>query len=148
MATIRREVRIGRPAEQVWTTVGDPGTIQDWFPGIVDSTVEGSTRTITLASGVPLAEEIVTNDPILRRFQYRIEGGFFRQHLGTVDVLALDEESCLVVYSTDAEPDVMALVIGGAAGNALHELQRQFESGRHDEGPVPAGTTTSDGSTH
>ncbi|MFM7064397.1 MAG: SRPBCC family protein [Actinomycetes bacterium] len=132
MASIRREIRIDRPADQVWRVVGDPSTIHTWFPGIADSTVEGTVRTITLNSGIPLPEDIVTIDPILRRFQYAISGGLFRHHLGTVDVLALDDESCIVVYGTDAEPDVMALVIGGAAGGAIEELQRQFESGQHD----------------
>ena len=103
--------------------------------------VEGKVRTITLNSGIPLPEDIVTLDPILRRFQYAISGGMFRKHLGTVDVLALDDESCMVVYGTDAEPDVMALVIGGAAGGALDELQRQFEAGEHDH---PATTSKKD----
>jgi hypothetical protein len=135
MATVRREIRIHAPAEEVWATIGDPGTIHEWFPGIVASTVEGTVRTITLGSGVPLPEDIITNDPILRRFQYRIAGGLFRNHLGTVDVLDLGDGTCLTVYSTDAEPDVMALVIGGASGAALHELKRQIEAG---ERPVEA----------
>jgi hypothetical protein len=135
MATVRREIRIHAPAEEVWATIGDPGTIHEWFPGIVASTVEGTVRTITLGSGVPLPEDIITNDPILRRFQYRISGGLFRNHLGTVDVLDLGDGTCLTVYSTDAEPDVMALVIGGATGAALHELKRQIEAG---ERPVEA----------
>jgi len=132
VASIRREIRIQRPAAQVWAVVGDPATIHTWFPGIADSVVEGKVRTITLNSGIPLPEDIVTLDPILRRFQYAISGGLFRKHLGTVDVLELDDESCMVVYGTDAEPDVMALVIGGAAGGALDELKRQFEAGEHD----------------
>jgi hypothetical protein len=33
-----------------------------------------------------------------------------------------------VSYSTDADPDPVALVIGGATGNALKELKRQLES--------------------
>ena len=114
MATIRRELLFRHPADHVWATIGDPGTVHEWFPGVVASTVDGSTRTITLASGVSLDEEIVTDDPILRRFQYRITAGFLRGHLGTIDVIDLGDDSCLVVYSTDAEPDVMALVIGGA----------------------------------
>ena len=125
----------------MWSVVGDPATIHTWFPGIADSVVEGKVRTITLNSGIPLPEDIVTLDPILRRFQYAISGGLFRSHLGTVDVLELDDESCMVVYGTDAEPDVMALVIGGAAGGALDELRRQFESGEHDH---PATTSSKD----
>ena len=129
-------------ADEVWATITDPGTIHEWFPGIVASEVDGDTRTIHLGSGIPMVEDIVTNDPIARRFQYRINGGFLRSHLGTVDVHDLGDDTCLAVYSTDAEPDVMALVIGGATGEALHELRRQFDAG---ERPSPA---TAAGSTH
>lgn len=128
MATVRRELRIDRPPDDVWAVVGDPTTIHEWFPGIDSSTVEGDVRTITLGSGLPLPERIVTVDPLLRRFQYRIEGGIFRDHQGTIDVLDLGDGTSMVVYSTDAEPDVMALVIGGATGAALHELKRQLET--------------------
>ncbi|MHB1137485.1 MAG: SRPBCC family protein [Microthrixaceae bacterium] len=127
MATIRREVRIPHPADEVWNVVGDPGTIHEWFPGIVSSTVEetedGTMRHVVLGSGIPLVEHVVTNDPITKRFQYRITGGAFREHLGTIDVIDLGDGTCLAVYGTDATPDVMALVIGGASGAALEGLR-------------------------
>ncbi|MGB3411830.1 MAG: SRPBCC family protein [Microthrixaceae bacterium] len=130
MATIRRELMIDRPADEVWRVVGDPGTIHRWFPGIVASTYSPSdspatpaTRKVELASGLSLVEEVVTNDPLLRRFQYRITGGAFKQHLATVDVIEIDEKRCLAIYGTDATPAVMALVLGGASGEALENLR-------------------------
>ena len=78
MASIRRELRIHRPAEDVWPLISDPGRISEWFPGIVSAEVtqddEGVARTVTLATGIPLVERVVTNDPISHRFQYRITG--------------------------------------------------------------------------
>ena len=127
MGTVRRQTRIARSANDVWAVIGDPVTISQWFPGIVDATVDGTTRTITTASGVPMAEQIVTNDAIQRRFQYRLTGGFVRNHLGTIDVFDLGDDSSLVAYATDCEPDAMALIIGGATGNALGELKRRLE---------------------
>lgn len=129
MGTVRREVRIARPAGEVWEVVGRPDTLHHWFPGIVGCTVDGDTRIITTGTGIPMPERIVTNDAIQRRFQYRITAPLFRDHLATVDVLAVDDTSCMVVYATDADPAVMALVLGGATTDALHELRRQFESG-------------------
>ena len=38
-----------------------------------------------------MPEEIVTNDPIQRRFQYRITAPMFRDHLGTIDVIDLGD---------------------------------------------------------
>jgi Polyketide cyclase / dehydrase and lipid transport len=127
-ASVRKEIRIHRSAADVWARIEDPAVIQEWFPGIVASTVDGTTRVITLGSGISMPEEIITRDPILRRFQYRITVGVFRNHLGTIDVIDLHDETCLVVYSTDADPRTMALVIGAATAEALVELRDQMES--------------------
>jgi hypothetical protein len=107
--------------------VGDAARLTEWFPGIVDAQVDGTTRVITTGSGMPMPEEIVTVDPLLRRFQYRITAPLFREHLSTIDVLDLDDGTCLVVYGVDTDPATMALAIGGAAGNALEHLKVLLE---------------------
>jgi len=125
----RRERVIHAPASEVWAVVGRPDLLHLWFPGIVECAVEGDTRTITTGVGLRLVEDILTNDPLQRRFQYRIAGGVFKEHLGTIDVIELTEDSCLVSYSSDADPAPMAIILGGATGGALGELARQIESG-------------------
>jgi Polyketide cyclase / dehydrase and lipid transport len=146
MASIRREIRIRGSADEVWAVVGDVGTIHHWFPGIVACTVaedaEGTVRTVTLGSGMQLVERIVTNDPLARRFQYRITGGVFREHLGTIDVIDLGDGTSLAVYGTDAVPAVMGLVIGGASGVALENLQRLVEGGGPAAGRSTHGAPT------
>lgn len=117
------------PAATAWSVVGRPELLHHWFPGIVDCTVEGDQRTVTLGSGIVLAETIVTNDPLQRRFQYRVVGPLLREHLATIDVHDLGPDDCLVTYATDAAPAAMALVLGGATHSALEELRRQLESG-------------------
>jgi uncharacterized protein YndB with AHSA1/START domain len=131
MASIRRQVRIARPASDVWSLVGDPTALPRWFPGVADAQVDGTTRVITTDSGIPMPEEIVTNDRLQRRFQYRITSPIVRNHLGTIDVFDLGDGSSLVSYATDCEPDAVALIIGGACGNALHELRRLLELEPH-----------------
>lgn len=135
---MRREVRIARPAADVWALVGDPARLHEWFPGFVATAVDGMHRIATTASGLPLPEEILTVDPILRRFQYRLVAPIVQHHLGTVDVFDLGDGTSLVAYATDAEPQAMALVIGGATGAALAELRRILET---TPGPGP-GTDT------
>jgi hypothetical protein len=88
------------------------------------------TRVIHTGSGIPMPEQLLTIDPILRRFQYRITAGLFREHLSTIDVFDLDDGTSLVVYGVDAEPSTMALLIGGAGGNALENLRRIMEGTR------------------
>jgi hypothetical protein len=124
---VRRQVRIACPPDEVWARIGDPSRIQEWFPGIESSTVEGTTRVIVSGSGIPIPEEILTHDPLQRRFQYRITAPMVREHLSSLDVLDLGDGTSLVVYSADADPSTMALVIAGAAGNALENLKTLME---------------------
>ena len=133
MATLRREIRIHRSADEVWQVCGRPELLHLWFPGIVDCMVEGDVRTIITGAGLPIPEQIITNDPLQHRFQYRITAALFTSHLATLDVIDVGDGTCMVVYSTDAEPAVMALVIGGGTSGALAELQRQFDD---DSGPA------------
>ncbi len=126
--TVRRQVRVHRPPADVWALVGDPARVHEWFPGITSCTVDGTTRVIVTGAGLPIPEEIVTVDPLQRRFQYRITGPLFREHLSTLDVLDVGDGTCLVVYAADAVPATMALIIGGAAGNALHNVKRMMET--------------------
>lgn len=125
--SVRRHVRIARPADEVWERIGDPARIAEWFEGIVSATVDGTTRTIVTGAGIPMPEEIVTHDPLQRRFQYRITAPMFREHLSTLDVIDLDDGTSLVIYAADAIPSTMALVIAGAAGSALEHLRTQME---------------------
>jgi uncharacterized protein YndB with AHSA1/START domain len=125
--SMRYEIRIARPAADVWALAGDAAKLHLWFPGIKDCVVDGTTRVITTNSGIPMPEEILLCDNTQRRFQYQLKVPMFKHHRGTIDVIDLGDETCLVVYSTEADPRAMALVIGGGTHEALHELKRQME---------------------
>ena len=127
--SVRRAVRIARPADEVWRVIGDPARIHEWFPGIDACTVDGDVRVITTGAGLPIPEQILTNDQVQRRFQYRITAPMVREHLSTLDVLDLGDGTSLAMYSADADPSTMALVIAGAAGSALEHVRDQLEEG-------------------
>jgi carbon monoxide dehydrogenase subunit G len=126
-ASVRREVRIARPPDEIWAMVGDPARLPEWFPGIEQCSVDGTTRVVVTRSGIPIPEEILTVDRLQRRFQYRITAPMVREHVSTIDVHDLGDRTSLVVYAVDADPATMALVIGGAAGNALQHLRDLME---------------------
>jgi hypothetical protein len=140
MATLRSHARIHRRADDVWAVLARPERIREWFPGVVDATVADGVRTLTLRTGMPLVEEIVTLDHRLRRFQYRVTGPIpMRFHLGTMDVIDDDPDgdgsSCLLVYSTEIEPEPMAFVFDGAVAAATANLARMLDAG--ELGPEP-----------
>ena len=134
MGTVRRHAFIERSADEVWGLVGDPARLHEWFP-ITSTRVEGKKRWIDLPSGLRFEEDIVTLDHDLRRFQYSIVNNpIVKSHLGTVDVIPDGPSRCVVVYSTDLDPEVMALMIAGAAGAGLERLQEIFGSGEPGKG--------------
>ncbi|MGH9273013.1 MAG: SRPBCC family protein [Acidimicrobiales bacterium] len=132
-ASQRRQRIIEVSADRAWAVIGRPEVLHHWFPGIDACEVDDNTRTITTGIGLALVEDIVTNDPLQRRFQYKIAGGFFKEHLASIDVIELGPDRCLVTYASDADPATMAIVLGGAMEGALAELARQLEA---DAGPV------------
>ena len=127
MGTVRRHAFVECNADTVWAFVGAPERLHEWFP-ITECRVEGNKRWITLAAGIVFEEDIVTLDHDLRRFQYkRVNNPLIKFHLGTVDVIPDTEYRCLVMYSTDMDPEVLALPIGGAAGVGLAKLKEMFD---------------------
>jgi carbon monoxide dehydrogenase subunit G len=128
-ASERRQRVIQVSAERAWQIVTRPELLHHWFPGVASCEVDGPTRSITTGTGLSLVEDLLTNDALQRRFQYRISGGFFKEHLASIDVIELTADSCLVTYASDADPATMAVVLGGAMTGALEELARQLETG-------------------
>ncbi len=129
-ASARRHAEIAAPADAVWAVVSRADVLATWFPGLRQVVMRTPTiRTITTGTGVSLDEEIITNDPLQRRFQYRITGGFFAEHLASIDVIPLAADRCLVSYASDADPATMAIVLGGAMDAALVSLREQIEAG-------------------
>ena len=130
LGSVRHHVRINRPVTDVWKLAGDPARLHEWFPGVVSCKVEGNMRTIVTGSGLPMPEEILVNDAVQRRFQYRLSLPLFKHHRGTIDAIDMGDETTLMIYSTEADPRAMALTIAGGTAGALDELKRQMETGR------------------
>jgi hypothetical protein len=127
MGTVRRHTFVDSNADKVWSFVGAPERLHEWFP-ITECRVEGNKRWITLAAGIVFEEDIITLDQDLRRFQYKIvNNSLIKFHLGTVDVIPDGDNRCLVMYSTDMDPEVLALPIAGAASLGLEKIKQMFD---------------------
>ena len=127
VASLRHEIRIAAAPEDVWAIVTRPESIPEWFPGIDSCTVEGKVRVIKTAIGLEMPEEILTNDPLARRFAYRITSPVYKFHLGTIDVIEVGPNDSLCVYSTTAEPDALALIVAGGTVGALAMIKQLAE---------------------
>ena len=129
LGSIRHHRILNHRADRVWEIAGDPSRLHEWFPGITHCVVEGACRKITLGNGLVMPEEIVVHDDLQMRFQYRITAPLFTFHRGTIDVIALDEASCIAIYTTEADPRAMALVVAGASSEALVTLDEMLANG-------------------
>jgi len=126
LGSVRRHGAIAASAADVWAFIGRPEALHEWFP-VSATRVEGKKRWVTLPTGIVFEEDIVLVDHSMRRFQYSITGNpLITQHLGMFDVIELTASSCIVIYSTDVEPEIFALAIGAAAGSGIEFLKEKF----------------------
>lgn len=130
MPTLDKQIRIDRPAGEVWRVVGDVGAISNWFPGIASSTAEGQQRVCELDGGAgTLVERIVAHDDAARTYEYEIVDGPMPidNHHARVEVH--DEgDGTLLSWKTEIEPAESAEAMDGMFDQALAELKRQLES--------------------
>lgn len=83
---------------------------------------------MTLGDGTELAEDTVTSDDELRRFQYTIKSGLpLEHHIGTFDVLP-DGEGSLVIYSADVLPDDLGPTFVAVMAEGIKGLKEYVES--------------------
>lgn len=126
MGSVRRHAILPASADDVWAFIGRPEALHEWFPTTA-TRVEGNKRWVTLPTGIVFEEEILLVDNDLRRFQYSIVGNpLIAKHLGMFDVIPIADDKCIVIYSTDIEPEVLGLAIGAAAGEGLRHLEEKF----------------------
>lgn len=129
MGSVRRHATLASSADAVWGFIGRPEVLHEWFP-TSSTRVEGDKRWVTLPSGIVFEEQILLVDNDLRRFQYSIiNNPLITHHVGTVDVIELADDRCIVIYGTDIEPEVLGFAIGAAAGDGLRALQERFGKG-------------------
>lgn len=124
MSTLRSSILLDHKASDVWAIIRDTSRVSRWFPGITESTGDEKQRRVVLGDGSAIIEDIVTLDDELRRMQYAAVGGDLpiERHLGTVDVLVIDDERSLVVYSTEITPDALAPAFHSAIDEAVRNL--------------------------
>ena len=126
MTSIRREIHIDRPAEEVWAVVGNVGSM-DWVPG-VGSTMDGTIRTCELGEGAVLKEEILSMDETARYYEYtiaesRLPVSFYRASMRVVD----DETGSRFIWTAEIEPDDLGPTIEAALEGGTQALKTRLE---------------------
>ncbi|MFY0562768.1 SRPBCC family protein [Archangium lansingense] len=112
MGTIRKEIVIHAPAEEVWRALRDVGRAHERLtPGVlVDCRMEGAARIVTFANGMVVKERIVTVDDAAMRVTYAVIEGGPAHHNASMQVFAEGPRTSRLVWISDFLPDEFAQV--------------------------------------
>ena len=126
MGTGNASVSIDRPADEVWTLIGDFGGISGWMPGIDSCRVEGDDR-ILETMGMTITEHLVKKDDAARALTYSIvEGAPVERHEAVITV-SPEGKGSRVTWDVDALPDDMAGLMATIYQQALDALKAYLE---------------------
>ena len=109
MATIRKEIRIAAPVDRVWDALRDVGALHTRLvPGfVVDTQLDGDTRTVTFGNGMVVREEIVSIDAAQHRVAWAIVGQQFRHYNAAASVEVDPKGGSRFVWTADVLPDAL-----------------------------------------
>jgi uncharacterized protein YndB with AHSA1/START domain len=133
MASIRKEILVNAAPEQVWDAVRDVAAVHRRLtPGIVlDTQIDGDTRTLFFPNGVTAREWIVSIDDDLRRLAYAvIEGRMpLKHHHATFQVFPEGENQSRLVWTTDFLPDTFEAEIRVRMDRGAQVMKQALEQG-------------------
>ena len=117
MASIRKEILIDAPPEEVWGAVRDFGAVHRRLaPGfVVDVRLEGDVRVVTFANGLVVREPLVDLDEKARRLAYAAVGGRATHYNASMQVFADGQSRTRLVWVIDLLPHELAGPVGAIA---------------------------------
>ncbi|HYD89128.1 MAG TPA: SRPBCC family protein [Vitreimonas sp.] len=113
MATIRKELRVNRPAAEVWAAFRDFGAVHAKLARgfVTDTRLEEGARVVTFANGLVATERLVTMDEPARRLVYAVTGSERLSHHNASFQVFEDGAGARIVWIADILPDAAAAVI-------------------------------------
>jgi carbon monoxide dehydrogenase subunit G len=127
-ASVRKEILINAPPEDVWAALHDFGAVDRLVPGFVVKCVpDGDARIVTFADGRVARELLVEMDDNLRRVVYAEPGGRFVTRSASLQVFAEGEKSSRVVWINDFLPNNYVGLISSNMDWAVRVMKQTLE---------------------
>ena len=125
MGEARAETTINKPADEVWSTIGDFGGL-DWMPGIDSCRVEGDDRILEMF-GMQITERQLRRDDAGRTYTYGIVGAPVQveKHEATITVNPQGDASH-VTWDVVTDDHMVEMMHGSYQG-ALDALKAKLE---------------------
>ena len=129
MASIRKEISIAVPPEQLWDAMRDVGALHTRLVAgfVVDCRLEGESRTVTFANGMVATELIIDVNDADRRVAWSAVGGRLTHHNASAQVFADGDGNSRVVWIADLLPHELAPSIAGMIEQGLAAMKQTLE---------------------
>lgn len=134
MASIRREIVLGAPADAVWDAIRDVGAVHTRLARgfVVDTTLEGDARLVTFADGTVVRERIVDIDDRARRLAYAVVDWVLSHHHASFQVVPDRDSGCRLVWITDLLPDSMRGMVEEFINQGCVAISHTLEGGARE----------------
>lgn len=130
MASIRKEIIIDVPAEQLWDAMRDVGALATRLARgfVTDCQMDGDTRIVTFGSGMVVREPIIDIGDADRRLVWSATGGRLSHYNASSQVFDEGPGRCRVVWVADLLPHAMAPAIAGMIEQGLAAMKATLEA--------------------
>ena len=132
MATICKEIEIGRSKAFVWDAIRDVGQIHKRLvPGfVVNCVLEDGARTVTFDNGMVVRELIVDVDDKTCRHSWATHDKPFIHYNASAQVFSSGPDKCRVVWIADLLPNELADGIAETIQRGLNIMKQTLERTR------------------
>jgi carbon monoxide dehydrogenase subunit G len=130
MATVRKEFRSARSAEEVWAVLRKFDAVHDLAPGFVTATkMEPSgARVVTFANGMEMREWPVSSDDAERRLVYAIKDSPRYTHYSAAAQVVEDGAGSRFIWTVDFLPDDMEAAQSAAMEAGVAAMRKALAS--------------------
>jgi carbon monoxide dehydrogenase subunit G len=129
MASIRKEVVIDVPPDEVWAAVRDVGAVHTRLAAgfVTDCRMDGDARIVTFANGMVVREPIVDINDADRRLVWSAEGGRLTHYNGAAQVFDAGAGRTRFVWVADLLPNEMAPAVDGMLEQGMAAIKKTQE---------------------
>ena len=109
MKTLKEETKFNCSADELWLILSDVGRC-DWVPTIDKITLEGDFRHFEMTGMGKITEKILKQDDASMTLQYSAikTPAPIEHHLATMQIASLNEQECMLSWTTEISPDIFA----------------------------------------
>lgn len=134
MASIRKEISVDAPVEQVWAALRDVGHVHTRLARqfVIDTRLDGDSRLVTFANGEVVRERIVDIDDRARRLAYAVVGWRTSHHHASFQVAPDGDGRSRITWVTDLLPDSLAELVGGFVEQGCVAIKQTLEASAAD----------------